>query len=110
MVHSKKHLRGFNWAFNYIIRQAIKDMIDQYISSVFAITCLPFNDAFNFVSCISIMGTCTLRFLLRNDTAKLVYEEYRIQIAKAGLLLVAIANALTIFFLGLYEVRRIRTS
>jgi hypothetical protein len=56
------------------------------------------------------MGTCTLRFLLRNDTAKLVYEEYRIQTAQAGLLLVAIANALTIFFLGLYEVRRIRTS
>lgn len=44
-----------------------------------------------------------LFFLLRNDTAKLVYEEYRIATAQAGLIMVGCANFLTIIFLGLYE-------
>jgi hypothetical protein len=42
-------------------------------------------------------------FLLRNDTALMVYQEYRIQTAQAGLLMVGIGNALTVIFMGLYE-------
>eukprot|EP00899_Mesostigma_viride_P013073 jgi/Mesvir1/21767/Mv04169-RA.2 len=42
-------------------------------------------------------------FLLRNDTAKAVFEEYRIATAQAGLIMVGISNGLTIFFMGLYQ-------
>uniref|UniRef100_A0A7S2QUA5 Uncharacterized protein n=1 Tax=Chlamydomonas chlamydogama TaxID=225041 RepID=A0A7S2QUA5_9CHLO len=44
-----------------------------------------------------------LSFLLRNDTAKQVFEEYRIATAQAGLIMVGVANGLTIIFLGSYE-------
>jgi len=44
-------------------------------------------------------------FLLRNDVAKLVFGAYRIKTAQAGLLMVGIANGLTIIFLGLYNDR-----
>eukprot|EP00798_Chlamydomonas_sp_ICE-L_P009460 gene9460-32445_t len=44
-----------------------------------------------------------LFFLLRNDTAKAVFEEYRIETAQAGLMMVGIANFMTIIFLGLYQ-------
>ncbi|KAG2490321.1 hypothetical protein HYH03_011272 [Edaphochlamys debaryana] len=42
-------------------------------------------------------------FLLRNDTAKAVYDDYRIATAQAGLIMVGVANGLTIFFLGMYD-------
>lgn len=42
-------------------------------------------------------------FLLRNDSAKLVFQEYRIATAQAGLIMVGCGNALTIVFLGLYQ-------
>eukprot|EP00798_Chlamydomonas_sp_ICE-L_P000342 gene342-1716_t len=38
-----------------------------------------------------------------NDTAKAVYEEYRIEVVQAGLIMVGIANGFTIIFLGLYD-------
>eukprot|EP00798_Chlamydomonas_sp_ICE-L_P007114 gene7114-218_t len=44
-----------------------------------------------------------LFFLLRNDIAKLVFEEHRIATAQAGLMMVGIGNMMTIVFMGLYE-------
>lgn len=45
----------------------------------------------------------SVSFLLRNDTAKMAFEEYRIATAQAGLILVGVANGFTIIFLGLYK-------
>mmetsp|Transcript_19867 Transcript_19867/g.59018 ORF Transcript_19867/g.59018 Transcript_19867/m.59018 type:complete len:197 (-) Transcript_19867:321-911(-) len=45
----------------------------------------------------------SLSFLLRDDIAKEVFEEYRIACAQAGLILVGVANGFTIIFLGLYR-------
>eukprot|EP00198_Chlamydomonas_reinhardtii_P014050 XP_001703387.1 low-CO2-inducible membrane protein [Chlamydomonas reinhardtii] len=42
-------------------------------------------------------------FLLRNETAKAVFDDYRIATAQAGLIMVGVANGLTIFFLGSYD-------
>lgn len=42
-------------------------------------------------------------YLLRNDTAKAVFGEYRIATAQAGLIMVGVANGLTIIFLGAYQ-------
>lgn len=44
-----------------------------------------------------------LFFLLRNDTAKAVFDEYRIATAQAGLMMVGCSNALTIWFMGAYQ-------
>jgi hypothetical protein len=44
-----------------------------------------------------------LFFLIKNDTAKAVFDEYRINVALAGLILVGAANFMTIIFLGLYD-------
>eukprot|EP00955_Chlamydomonas_euryale_P078219 363108-Chlamydomonas_euryale.AAC.7 len=42
-------------------------------------------------------------FLLRDEIATSVFEEYRIATAQAGLILVGVANGFTIIFLGLYK-------
>ncbi|KAG2440375.1 hypothetical protein HXX76_004481 [Chlamydomonas incerta] len=42
-------------------------------------------------------------FLLRNETAKMVFGDYRIATAQAGLIMVGVANGLTIIFLGSYD-------
>ncbi|PNH08109.1 hypothetical protein TSOC_005369 [Tetrabaena socialis] len=42
-------------------------------------------------------------FLLRSDLAKAVFDDYRIATAQAGLIMVGVANGLTIIFLGLYD-------
>ncbi|KAG2455140.1 hypothetical protein HYH02_000959 [Chlamydomonas schloesseri] len=42
-------------------------------------------------------------FLLRDDTAKAVFDDYRIATAQAGLIMVGVANGLTIIFLGSYD-------
>lgn len=42
-------------------------------------------------------------YLLRNDIAKAVYDEYRIETVQAGLIMVGIANFMTIIFLGSYQ-------
>jgi hypothetical protein len=44
-----------------------------------------------------------LYFLLRNDTAMAVFDDYRIKMTQAGLIMVGVANGLTIIFLGLYQ-------
>jgi hypothetical protein len=44
-----------------------------------------------------------LFFLLRNDTAKAVFDEHRIVCAQAGLMMVGIGNFATIICLGLYQ-------
>jgi hypothetical protein len=44
-------------------------------------------------------------YLLRNDTAKYVFDAYRIETAQAGLIMVGCGNCLTIIFMGLYQVR-----
>jgi hypothetical protein len=44
-----------------------------------------------------------LFYLIRNDTAKAVFDEYRIVCAQAGLMMVGISNFFTIIFLGLYQ-------
>ncbi|KAG1677607.1 hypothetical protein FOA52_010388 [Chlamydomonas sp. UWO 241] len=43
-----------------------------------------------------------LFFLLRNPTAIAVFEEYRIAVAQAGLIMVGVGNGLTIIFMGLF--------
>lgn len=45
----------------------------------------------------------SLSFLTRNDTAKSVYTDERLNTTYAGLILVFCANILTIIFMGLYE-------
>mmetsp|Transcript_41894 Transcript_41894/g.133716 ORF Transcript_41894/g.133716 Transcript_41894/m.133716 type:complete len:112 (-) Transcript_41894:138-473(-) len=45
----------------------------------------------------------TVSFLLRNDIAKMVFQEFRIEWTMAGLVIVIVANFLTVISLGLYE-------
>lgn len=44
-----------------------------------------------------------ISFLLRNETAKAVFQQHRIETAQAGLMLVGIGNFITIICMGLYE-------
>lgn len=42
-------------------------------------------------------------YLIRSDLANTVFDDYRINTAQAGLIMVGVANGLTIIFMGLYD-------